>query len=430
MQMIKQLSVLLWMLPLACFSQKNLKPATLTTTSNQTLRGVVDDREWFGNPAEIAFKAEGSSTFKKYSAQEALAIKIDKGSQYFSKTVTLDKTNDRLLEVDDRLDSSHLSYKTVTLFLKAEILSDKINLYSVTDQKLHLFAEKPGTPIAELIYRKYRLRRNGNLFEEEDKTYTDQLTKLFADCGDLAEQQFDTEFTLSAIGKQMRKYIICTEGKTDYQKKVPGGKIGIGAIAGTAFSSFRFVPKQVSGTTVLYNTDLNSQQGIIAGLRLQYLVPGRQQRISVVGDIYYTNYKGDLEQNTAYTNPTFYTKRKVALDFSMLRSDILFRYAVVSKNDWQAFANIGLSFTMPLSDKSTTTDTDVFNTNTTVTTKKTFEASGGLRSLTLLVTGGAGVSYRQFGLEYRLFKTGRIANGVFYPVDFQSHQVILCYRFK
>jgi Outer membrane protein beta-barrel domain len=165
-------------------------------------------------------------------------------------------------------------------------------------------------------------------------------------------------------------------------------------------------------------------------LRLQYIVPGRQQRISVVGDFYYANYKGDLEQNTAYTNPTFFTKRKVVLDFAMLRSDLLFRYAVVAKGDWQAFANIGLSFTIPISDKSATTDTDVFNTNITVTTKKTFEASGGLRSLVLLPTGGAGVSYRQLGLEYRLFKTGRIANGVFYPVDLQMHQLLLCYRFK
>jgi hypothetical protein len=189
MQMIKKLSVLFLMVPLACFSQKNLKPATLITVNNQSLRGVVDDREWFGNPAEIAFRAEGSSTFKKYSAQEAVAIKIDAGGQYFSKTVTIDQTNDRNLEVNDRLDSSYLSYKTVTLFLKAEILSDKINLYSVTDQKLHLFAEKPGVPVAELIYRKYRLRRNNGLFEEEDKTYADQLTKLFADCADLAEQQ-------------------------------------------------------------------------------------------------------------------------------------------------------------------------------------------------------------------------------------------------
>lgn len=430
MQKIKHLSVLLLVVPMACFSQKNLKPATLITVNNQSLQGVVDDREWFGNPTVIAFKADGSSTFTKYSAQEAIAVKIDKGDQYFSKTVKIDQTNDRHLEVDERLDSSYLSYKTVTLFLKAEFLSDKINLYSVTDQKLHLFAEKPGQPVAELIYRKYRLRRNDRLFEEEDKTYADQLANLFADCTDLADRQFDTEFTLTDITRQIRKYVICAEGKTGYQKKVSRGKIGIGALVGTSFNRFSFASAPVSGTAALYNKPFNSQQGIIGGLRLQYLVPGRQQRISVLGDFYYTRYKGDLEQNTAYTNPTFYTKRKVEIDFAMLRSELLFRYAAVSKGDWQAFANIGFSFTMPMGDKSTTTDTDVYNTSTTVTTRKTFEASGGLRSLVMQLAGGLGVGYRQYAIEYRLFKTGRIANGVFYPVNFQMHQLLLCYRFK
>lgn len=423
-------SVLLLTVPFFSFSQKNLKPATLVTANNQTLMGLVDDQEWFGNPTVISFKAAGATVYKKYTAQEAASVTIENGGRYVSRTVTIDQTNDRQLEVDERLDSSYLSSKTVTLFLKAELLSDKISLYSVTDFKQHLFVEKPGFPAQELVHRKYRLRRNGKLFEEEDKTFADLLGNLMADCPDLAEKQFDTEFTLEDVSRQLRKYIICTEGKTVYQKKQSKGKLGLGVLAGTTIQSFRFVGDAVIGSSALYNQNLNSKASILAGLRLQYLIPARQQKLSLIADLYYMRYQGDAEKITSYTNPTFYSNRKVMVDFSMLHTDLLFRYAILPKNGFSAFANVGISFNKPLGDKSTTTDTEVFNTTTTVTAKETFAASGGLRSLVMQATGGAGVAYNQYSLEYRFYKTGRIANGVFYPVDYKAHQLIFCYRFK
>jgi hypothetical protein len=423
-------SVLLLTVPFIAFSQKNLKPATLVTANNETLKGLVDDQEWFGNPTAISFKPEGAAAFKKYTAQEAVSVTIEKGGRYVSRTVTIDQTNDRQLEVDERLDSSYLSSKTVTVFLKAELLSDKINLYSVTDFKQHLFVDKPGLPTRELVHRKYRVRRSGKIFEEEDKTFTDLLGELLADCPDLAEKQFDTEFTLEEVSRQLRKYIICTEGKTNYQKKQSKGKLALGALAGTAIQSFRFTGQPVIGASALYNQSFSGQPAILAGLRAQYLIPARQQKLSLIADLYYTRYKGSAEKVIAYTNPTFYTTRKVAVDFSMLRTDLLFRYAILPKNGFSAFANVGISFNKPMGDNSTTTDTEVFNTTTTITTKGTFAASGGLRNIIMQTTGGAGVAYNQYSLEYRFYKTGRIANGVFYPVDYKAHQLMVCYRFK
>jgi Outer membrane protein beta-barrel domain len=412
-------------------AQKNLKTATLITSNNQAIKGIVDDREWFGNPDAISFKAEGTGTFKKYTASEAVAVKIDNGNQYFSKTVTIDKTNDQRLEVDNYLDSTYTSFKTVTIFLLAELLSDKMNLYSVTDNKLHLFAEKPGSPITELIHRRYRLRRNDRVYDEEDNTYVQQLEMLFVDCPAVAEYQLDTEFSTAAISKQVAKYINCEKGAASYQKKAVKGSFSIGVLAGASVSSLSFVENPgLGGSKVIYDKRLSSKPSVLAGVRFQYTVPGRQQRISLVGDLYYSRYSGEAEKQVAYTSPTFYTNRKLNVEFSILRTDILFRYAVVSSQGLSVFLNTGMSFTKPVNDKSITTDTEVFGSNTTINVNKTFESAGGLRPIIVNITGGAGAAYKQYSLEYRLYKLGRLAKGIIYPVDLLSHQLMFAYKFK
>jgi hypothetical protein len=422
--------VLLSMLSIVCHAQKNLKPATLVMADNQTLSGWVDDREWFSNPSAIAFKPNGATSFKKYTAQEVLSVAIDNGDRFVSRTVTIDQTNDRQLEVNERLDSSYLSYKTVTLFLKVELESDKVNLYSVTDRKLHLFVEKPGGPTQELLHRKYMLRRNGNMYEDEDKTFIQQLIQLMADCPGVAARQLDTEFKLAAIRRQLSKYIDCRQGKLAYQKKQSKGKLGLGVLVGVAPQSFRFTGTAPINTSTLYNQTFNSQLAVLAGLRAQYQIPGKQQRLSVIGDFYYTSYKGDAENLIGFTTPTFVTTRKVVVDFAMLRADLLFRYALVSKPTFKAFINAGINFNKPINDKSVSTDTEVFNSTVTITSKNFIATSGGLRPLVMQPTGGFGASYGRFGLEYRIYKTSRFAKGLFYPVNHTAHQLIFCYLFK
>lgn len=422
--------VLLSILPILAQAQKNIKPATLVTADNQTLSGWVDDREWFDNPSVFAFKPNGAAAFKKYTAQEAVSVAIENGDRFVARTVTIDQTNDRQLEVNERLDSSYLSYKTITLFLKVELASDKVNLYSFTDRKLHLFVEKPGGPTQELIYRKYLLRRNADTYEEEDKTYIEQLIKLMADCPSLAARQLGTEFRLDAVRRQLNRYIDCKQGKVSYQKKQPKGKLGLGVLVGVAPQSFRFVGSPLPGSLALHNQTFNSQLAFLVGFRAQYQIPGKQQRVSVLGDFYYTSYKGDAENFIGLSSPILVTTRKVVVDFAMLRADLMFRYAFVSKPTFAAFISAGLNINKPIADKSVSIDTEVFNSTVTVKNRDFIATSGGLRPLVMQPTGGIGASYRRFGLEYRLYKAGRFARSLFYPVNHTAHQLIFCYLFK
>ncbi len=430
MKLIRFALCTLMAVPFAGLAQKNNKPATLITSSNETVQGLVDDREWNNNPVEISFKANGSNQFRKYSANEAKSVKIDNGDYYVSKTVTIDKTDEKSLEVDNYLDSTYLSYKTVTVFLLAEVVSDKITLYSLSDQKLHLFAETPNQPAKELIHRDYRVRRNGKVYEQEDVTYIEQLKGLFADCPSVATDLADTKFTVAAVAKEVQRYITCGQGSSSYRKKTIKGKATVGFLAGTSISGLRFKQKDGGGSiAVIYDENFSTNPAIAAGLRFQYTLPGRQQKFSALADLYYTKYKGEKEKQVSYTSPTFYTNRLVEIEFSMLRLDMLFRYAFASSASVAPFVNAGISFSKTFGAETNSTTTEVFGINTTTTNADAF-GTAGINSIFPTATVGGGAAFKKWSLEYRFAGVGRITPTRFYSSSFTSHQLMLCWMWK
>jgi hypothetical protein len=62
--------------PAYCLAQSNFNPGYVITLKGDTLRGLIDYREWDNNPADIRFKANASGKTETFSVNNASEFEI------------------------------------------------------------------------------------------------------------------------------------------------------------------------------------------------------------------------------------------------------------------------------------------------------------------------------------------------------------------
>lgn len=141
-------------LPLSLLAQSNYKPGYVVTLKGDTIRGLVDLRNWDSNPTVISFRTAANAGIQKFSVHDTRAFAVPGIVTYrrYICPVSLDETRPAHL-----VSGRDTGYKIDTVFLKELQRGKNVALYAYSDQIKTRFyvGERPDYLPTELVYRIY-----------------------------------------------------------------------------------------------------------------------------------------------------------------------------------------------------------------------------------------------------------------------------------
>lgn len=168
------LSVILLLFPAFCSAQKNFKDGYVVTLKGDTLKGVIDYREWDNNPTEIHFKSNSTTdNLQTFNLDNAKAFGIY-NQEFYQRTNILVSVNS--INIDDAIFNKDTAKLSRTVFLKILIKGNKVNLYAYADKikTRYYYTEKSKKPI-EFEYSIYNTENGETHYKRQ---YRAQLTYL------------------------------------------------------------------------------------------------------------------------------------------------------------------------------------------------------------------------------------------------------------
>jgi hypothetical protein len=166
------LLLLVFFFPFSSRGQSNYQKGYVVTLAGDTLRGLINVREWTQNPQTIAFrKSETDLDYQEFSPQTSRYFEIPGQVAYqsFSGRISMDPTDFNKL-----LSQADTSKATVTIYLQVIHSGQHVRLLAYQDDiKIRFFLQEQHGMPQELGYRAY-LDPKGNQVRTH-KFYTGQL---------------------------------------------------------------------------------------------------------------------------------------------------------------------------------------------------------------------------------------------------------------
>jgi hypothetical protein len=154
MKLSYKLFYLFLLLPVFSFAQSNYKPGYAVTLKGDTLRGLIDYREWDKTPTTIKFKSSLTDDVKKLSTRDISSFSIANKAEYirYAGPISMDSTNPEFM-----LNERDTTFKIDTVFLELLERGKNIALYSYADDIKTRFyvGEAPDYTPKELVFRLY-----------------------------------------------------------------------------------------------------------------------------------------------------------------------------------------------------------------------------------------------------------------------------------
>ena len=239
--------IIILVLPVCLHAQSKFTPGSVVTLKGDTLKGLIDQKEWGENPDRISFKQNEQSAITRYTPTDISAFRVTGEDYFITYTGPISKGAIDLADLSSGIDSSTVQN---TVFLRIVASGKKFILYSYSDRiKNRYFLSQTGsTPFELNRYVFLDIERVNRTVEIN--AYQQQLNNLVSvyQPGNVAlmEKVLDTPYKLN----DLEEIIAAIEGSqqiTTVLKKRSGQRFFIGA--GADFNQFSFVNSGSTNTT-------------------------------------------------------------------------------------------------------------------------------------------------------------------------------------
>ena len=249
MNHIYKLFFLSFLMPLITYSQSNYRPGYIIKPAGDTIRGLIDVREWNNTPRNINFKAEPDAQVQNCSVETIKGFGVGPFVfRAFVTKVSTDQTSGSSIAV-----GRDTSSRNDNIFLEVKQAGYNVTLYSYTDAiktRFYVADNSTGNPV-ELIYRVYK-QPDHIIIEESQNAYMGQLFNLaqkYHTANEGFQQQIEAARynmeDLEKIIKKINNNVIIPVGITNKQKQS-----SVGFYLGAAYQNVMFKP---SGMFPVYN---------------------------------------------------------------------------------------------------------------------------------------------------------------------------------
>jgi hypothetical protein len=344
-----------------CAQSGTFKPGVIITSSNDTIKGLVQDAGDIQDMHAVYFKAEASAKPTAYSPQEVRAFIVQAENQpgvfqpvdnpktqaslFWPDLVTVEKVRDVSL-------SNHKSY--VSLPLRGGSQSRQVFLREIVTGPVKLFFGKTGDKTKAYFIQK----GEGVVYELTKVNYLGVLHSVMGDCKQL---RFDQEgrmlrkysLDLASLSKTVATYNKCVEPASPVAvKMVPhritmtkGFKVGLNS---SQITYHHALSKEMMNGT--YTQQKERKTGLAAGFFVNF---NFSRKISLQPELLYTLKGGRVSLSreiTGYTYPPYQLTENADYSLHYFQLPILLHYNLGGRS-FQSYLIFGPSVGKEISRK-------------------------------------------------------------------------------
>lgn len=315
-------------------AQKNYIPGYVISSRGDTLRGLIDYRNWEKNPDKISFKASADAEPLSYTPLDISQFTVADEIYYSGIVPTLVSHAGT-----SRLSTDPVIHRKVdTTFLQALFRGDKSLFYFKNQDGVESFYITGNQGFELLLYKRYLRNHEGGQAITENKTFTGQLALYLDDCHTIQSKLQKSEYDKNSLTRLFKYYYGCSDAKIEFEKVRETVKTEIGVIAGASLTTLNF-----SGDyhTYLVKAPFKSSLNFTAGMYFNFVLPRNQGKWAIYNELMYLGYgiKGTYEK---FINENNYTVTHTEMNFSYLKINNLVRYQHPFRQ-FRIFVNAGIS---------------------------------------------------------------------------------------
>lgn len=407
--------VLIALLPISnIYAQSNFEAGYIVTSSNDTIRGMIEYRNRSQNPEMIRFRDEKLQTEKTLGLSELLAFQVH-GENYERAEVS---RNIAASDNNNLTENSLPELATDTVFLLRMVDGPK-SLYYLRDQsdRVQLYI---GAEHELLVYHKYKIIKENQTQIVTIDRFRQQI-KAYLDCAEVSGRIANLRYSNKEILRLFELYYNkCSQTKPKTITKREGLGFEAGALAGVAFSKLSF-----TGYHFEYLTDHKhaiSTRPII-GLSLNIVIPHTGKNLLIANELMYSSYKISGHYRTD-VNPENFTTTDFTLALNHVRLNNLVRYRIVRGKTF-FYANVGISNGFLVSEDNRYVARTQFYTDVHVKEDKALETRK--HDQGFLIGIGAGV--RKLGFEARFENSNGNSNYFSITSNVKRATLLVSYKF-
>ncbi len=343
---IKSKAVLLFagvMFFAAASAQENYLPGSVVKNNGETLKGLIDYRNWGVNPSEFNFRADAGARPVTFTVSDVTEFSVD-DEVYVSAVVEVETS---VIE-ESRLDYNPAPKIEVdTIFLQTVYKGEKALYYYMNDRRKENFYIKKDGGFELLVYKKFLARQGTTSYVRERKDFVGQMNIYFSDCPDMRGKIGNATYTKNSLLRLFQEYASCTSSETSFQKKGEGVRIEIGPVAGVSLTKLKFNSADET-FDYLEKTDYKISAAFTGGIFFDLVFPRNQGRFSINNELLFSMFKTDgIYEYTDFNE----TEKKLTteFDYKYLKIINMLRYKIPVGNNY-IFLNGGISNSLRLSE--------------------------------------------------------------------------------
>lgn len=380
-----------------CVAQATFEQGYIVDTSGRRIDCRIQIPKWNGTPVEFFYKTDDSAGIRHVTPEGVKEFGLNGSSRYISAAVNIDISSDN---EDNPSDMKDPDWSGQSIFLLILVEGDASLYYYDQPSIRRFFYSVSGSPLRQLVYKKYRTSaehpdevETNALFRQQ--LWSDMRNELYA-----LQKVENLEYTK----RDLTGYVIDynkVKGNDYYvnSKKKEYPVFNMKFTPGVNYSKVHVKNTYYEGQ----NFDYDGKFGFRCGLESELIFPYTYQKVSLVLEPSYQYFSG--------SETSFDQEFSVRLHF--IEFPIGVRYYIHFNKNLKGFLNV---FYVP---------------GICVSLNSNFVFDGVEYPVNLghNIAAGAGISWKQWGLEFRWYSNKNIIGGSDYLVSKYSRiSVIASYR--
>jgi|GEM_PF-3236570 len=392
----------LLLLSMGVNAQQNFVEGYVVNNLGDTLRGLIDDKNWLGSPGEVRFRRQLNDQTITYTPADIQAFYLPSREYYQSKAVMYDASPVKLAYLGE---SPNPQWRKDTLFLRVETAGlVKLYFFQENNDKEHFFLEKNDGGAEELLNVRYYAYHEGVRKLAATLQYKSQLKHYLGDCNALKGKLYNAAYKLEAIRNLVKQYNLC-QGSAVSNQDSSGQRDGIiklGLLAGVHRTSLQFTSASTGFdelTSGMYRDALSGVGGISADI----YIPRWHRQLLFHNELVYKPYFVTRVVEKQGALGSSYSKADTYFRVGYVQANLMFRYHRATFSKVRPFVQAGFILGKSVKASSLTRTETTYSSGATF--RKEAPALAELGKLTSGFAGGLGITVGKFGLEARYERT-------------------------
>lgn len=328
-----------FLLLFSCFAvrstaQKNFIDGYVVKKNGDSLRGLIDYRDWGASPHYIDFQNNGDQTVEKFGARDIRAFGM-KGERYESFGVRFYPFSlhpDSLTSLNDMV----TPYDS-TVFLQVLTAGSRMTLweYRLPPNQNYFFVSGAGGRPEQLRIVTRVTDNNGSTFFQQLPVFRDQLTIKMGDCAAVQARIGHTDYSEAPLRKLVFSFNNCGKDTMENREKVTnGGAVRVFPFVGFASTTVKFQGPDDPAGFQHYPVS----NSLTAGIGALFILPRNRERYSILVDVGWQHVHSVSDSARAT-----YVTAIGHMEYSLLMAETLLRYRFPSSR-WRPFIEGGMAF--------------------------------------------------------------------------------------